>query len=448
MLVLVYPMWSNDNIAGDSNFVFLYSLLGEIVRKRPDYNFFMVFPSGAKVPEPDLFKHNIFPITKRLPSGKRKMCSNFDAQFFWNMDKEIPFDFVFNQVVEVGHLIKGTLRSKPEKHETPVINQHHYVIHPTLPEYAHLDFLEIAQAAGSLLADVNVFNSKYTKSMLKDLLDKHLHAANTAKIMTSSRVIEMGTLPDDFEKYQEQKFDKFTFVYNHRIATYKRTEDTFAVFDKLHSEGYDFQVIVTGADSGNLASVAKRPYVRVVQLQTREAYFRFLSKCHANVINSVHETFCIAITESMLFEHVVIAPRRCTFPELLGEDYPLLFNSVDEEYAMVKKTLEGQFQQLGKANQARAVKLFTRSRYADRYIELFDRFKTPPALEGIREPSKREKIIKAVRGRSALSMRDATNIVYDAGFSSQSFMPRKIKSVMNDLGYKEVFDGKRIVFTK
>ena len=249
MIILVYPMLSASDLYADSNWVFLVALLKTIVRKKKDWFFYVVVPSGARVIDGELFDDNIIPITMDFPDRSRhRFCSHFDAKAMLRIYHDIPIDLVFNQVPEVGHLLSGSFREKMGRYNTPIINQHHYVMHPSHPNYLLLDYIEMSQIAGSLIADVNVYNSSYTESMMLDIARKHLNPAGTERIRQSGHIIPMGTLPK--KPRNVKKYDRFTFVYNHRIAKYKGTDVTFKVFDRLWKHRQDFDLAVALEDRG------------------------------------------------------------------------------------------------------------------------------------------------------------------------------------------------------
>ena len=39
-------------------------------------------------------------------------------------------------------------------------------------------------------------------------------------------------------------------------------------------------------------------------------------------------------------DQVVILPNRCTFPELVGKDYPYLFDTMDQQIAIMRKLIK------------------------------------------------------------------------------------------------------------
>ena len=448
MIILVYPMLSASDLYADSNWVFLVALLKTIVRKKKDWFFYVIVPSGARVIEGELFNDNIIPITMEFPDRSRhRFCSHFDAKAMLRIYHDIPIDLVFNQVPEVGHLLSGSFREKMGRYNTPIINQHHYVMHPSHPNYLLLDYITISQIAGSLIADVNVYNSKYTEKMMIENADNYLNEDRTRAIYDSGVVIPMGTLPK--KPRNVKKYDRFTFVYNHRIAKYKGTDDTFKMFDRLWKGRQDFDVVVAVADTADIKWISRRPYVRIEQHAEHANYFKLLAKCHANTFNTKYETFCIAMSESMLFGNVPIVPRNTTMPELVGDDYPYMFDSYEEQYAMLNLIIDLYPVSIAAEMQEHAAKLFNAELYANRYIKLLEKYRAPGgAIDAMLNPKKRDKLVKELSVHKELSYFDARRIVAANNFGSQSFEPRKTMAIMRELGYAvHAFPGE-VVFNR
>ena len=169
------------------------------------------------------------------------------------------------------------------------------------------------QIIGSLGADLNFFHTKYCYEMLFEEAKDILLPKEVIKIQEKS-VISLGGYSDDI--ISTDKYDKFTFIYNHRLDGYKNWKTTFNQFDKLWDKGLDFQVILTAGDKDNINIIAQKPYAIVKSFTKHSDYIKELSKCHANTINSRHETYCISIAESIMNEQVVILPNKLTFPPI------------------------------------------------------------------------------------------------------------------------------------
>jgi len=166
---------------------------------------------------------------------------------------------------------------------------------------------------------------------------KDILSDQSLQLLKSKSCIELGGYANKIPS--ENKYDKFTFIYNHRLDGYKNWQITFNQFDKLYDEGLDFQVILTAGDKDNINTINEKPYTIVKSFTKHQDYIKELSKCHANTINSTHETYCISIAESIMNGQVVVLPNRCTFPELVGADDKYLFNSVEEQYEMLKQII-------------------------------------------------------------------------------------------------------------
>ena len=82
----------------------------------------------------------------------------------------------------------------------------------------------------AVISDENIFNSKYTMWMVKDNVSKYMP---DFKDKLKGTVVPFG-LYNSQDVVKNKKFDKFTFVYNHRLQAYKNWETTFEIFIAIH----------------------------------------------------------------------------------------------------------------------------------------------------------------------------------------------------------------------
>ena len=72
---------------------------------------------------------------------------------------------------------------------------------------------EYWQIIGDVLADVNIYNSNYTKDMVYDNIAKYMPEFSDK---VNGQVLHMGLWNDEHidNNSQRKRFDKFTFCYN------------------------------------------------------------------------------------------------------------------------------------------------------------------------------------------------------------------------------------------
>jgi hypothetical protein len=129
------------------------------------------------------------------------------------------------------------------------------------------------------------------------------------------------------------------FIYNHRFEYYKRPDITFAIFDELRSS-HDFEVWASQTIGQAAGGGRQYRYDKSIFEPSRDAYLKRIAVPAINTINSQHETFCISILDSMAVGNLIVAPKSVTFPELLPDDYPYLFENEKEQRAMLESILD------------------------------------------------------------------------------------------------------------
>ena len=245
-------------------------------------------------------------------------------------------------------------------------------------------------------------------------------------------IIDIGGYCNKIET--KEKYDTFTFIYNHRLDGYKNWKDTFAMFDRLYNEGEKFKVVLTAGDKGNLGQVENKPYTEVKSFILHEDYLKELSKCHANVINSRHETFCISIAESIMNNQLIIAPNKVTFPELVDKDYPYLFETEEEQYKILKNILTKNIREY-KYKEKDKLLLDTHAKKIDKYFQDMVKDNKTNVFESIKKEESKTKIKNYLDTYDKIDLNEFKNFIFRLGYASQSFPQTKIKCILNEFGY-------------
>lgn len=409
-------MLSVDQINADSNYI----IIRNMIKRMSDKHAFTLVLNSNKEYIKDGLDKDCRIIYIKQPTSKRNQVIWFEPELMRNICNEFGIQLIFNNVVEQGHNLKQMYAPMDRAYEMKVINYHHYNIHPSFGEntYQTMQNILLHQLIGSQLVDVNYFHSEHSYNMFVDEYSKLFK--NT---LTNTHV-ELGK--HGKESVNVDKYDKYTFIYNHRLAGYKNFQDTIDMFNKLHKK-HDFQVIFTTADTSNTAKIAKLPYAKIVRATHHDEYIKELSKCHANVTNSAHETYCISIVESMMNNQVIVAPNAVTFPELLGRDYKYLFNNEEEQYRMLDEILTNDIRtmQHQDLHESKQIDIY------DKLIERVQYEKRP--LQGTKHKETIEKTFSKIK---AVTPKEAAQIIYKTtGVSNQSFPMTKITLLLEDMNY-------------
>jgi len=455
MIILVNPMLSQPSLNADSCYNVIRQLIIESSKHENDLFFDVLWPSNDK--DWTYYKDGLFdlPNVRRLPiyvhPAKMQQVTSFNIQeWLRHLNYKIPYDIIWNHTVEVGDLLKHSVRSSAEAAKLTVVNAHHYVMHKSLPyDLSEMMPALMRQLISSAEADINVFDSQHCKNMLyenaKDYLSKNLFDA----IKSKEAYIPHGVLSsEELEPLKQEKHSVFTFAYNHRLQDYKNWKKTFALFAELNQEGHEFRVKLF-AHKDNIAktkTAARHAFVDVFLSETRAEYLTELSKCHANVTNSQHETFCISAIESMYYDQLLIAPNDITFPEITGKkenNYPFLFNSKKEQKEIIKNILLNKNNAMlySKDLKKHVVDSYSVESWAKAYIDLF---KSLNENKKVYDSLKHKDAIKDLAlQRKEWLFEDFRHKLYNMTIlgkrlaGGHSFPAQKIKRLLNEIGFKD-----------
>jgi len=447
MIILVNPMWSVEHLNKDSNYVHIKKIIERFTQLYPDTYFIVPFPSRHfKYYEDGLFQNpNVVRVPYVIPLAKKINNITFDGAFFNRVVEQYGVGLIYNQIPEVT----GQLKSLDSHFSStiPIINQHHYIYHDSLPYPLENQMQYVYwQILGDVLADVNIYNSKYTLKMVKENVTKYMPNF-LPDIEKKAKVLYMGFY-DKKHSYNKNKFKKFTFMYNHRLQQYKNWADTFAMFDFL-SNNYDFEVALCPVGPSNITPINKKPYTKVYEVKTEVEYYDVLSKCHCNTYNSQYETFCISIFESMMFGLATIVPDATTMPELLGKGNPQLFKGKKEQTQKVKALLKDPQQAhiFGIDNIKRAQK-FDIDLYCRQLNDVFEeQFNKYNMYASLKERNK-EKLQKYIDRHDKISVYDMKKIRRYINLSNQSVPNHRLTNIMQHAGYKHIIENDKAYFVK
>lgn len=442
--ILVVPMLSVTQLNADSNYVIMREVIPKIIDET-DWLFEILWPqNGAdwRYQADGFFDHpNIVRRPMYFDPAKMRQVLSFDPRAWHKLlDYRGQYhDLIWNNTVEIADALKFFHPRYVDNARSILVNFHHYVMHHSLnyPTQAYQHVL-MRQLLGSIPADANVVNSDHTLQMLDDNMQEYLSEEMRKQITASITKIGYGTLPDVVP--QGPRHDTFTFAYNHRLQDYKNWRTTFTLFERLWQKRQDFQVqlFALGSDQ-HVGEVARLPFVNVLDnLTSQESYYEALARCHANVTHSQHETFCIAIVESLGMGHRVIAPNGVTFPEITG-GHADLFRSEDQSLRFMDEAIDNHRDVQSEAVK-HALSHHTSRATASRVVELFRELLSRVTVRStLRRPETWEKLITS---QDEWKLDDLRNRAYNsrskegrALAAGQSFPMVKIKRLANELGY-------------
>jgi hypothetical protein len=130
-------------------------------------------------------------------------------------------------------------------------------------------------------------------------------------------------------------YDDKTIVFNHREGVYTGSKWFWETMDELWKERQDFKVYTTLKEKG-------KPYTKYIGAADRKVYLNQLSKAHFGVGTfQGYSAWSMSTTDGFSVGVPYLLPNDFCYPEMVGNDYPLLYNGKKEFKEMVIKLLDG-----------------------------------------------------------------------------------------------------------
>ena len=343
-IVVVAPFWSqSDGMNWDSNYAYLRIVLPELSRLKPHWLFIVLWPESSYGNDPwkwhgdSFFTDRIVRYPWPYDTSVRTGALGFDPIRFRNLDYNVAPGIYWLHQTEMGAFISGGYKQSFNRSARPnIVAQHHYVIHDSLPYPMDGMFNRLwLQLGGAYVADRNVFNSEHCAKMLKQTAAQFVGPTWLKKVEPTKTTLPFGLLTNETE-VPIRPHDKPLIVYNHRQESYKQPLKTAAAIEAVRKMGDTVEVWATQQHGQNIKFF---PVDKLVGDPVRAKYIQNIAVPAINVSNSTHETYCIAMVDSIALGHLPLAPRGVTFPELVPADYPYLFSSEKEQIAMLHHLL-------------------------------------------------------------------------------------------------------------
>jgi glycosyltransferase involved in cell wall biosynthesis len=382
-VVAVVPFWSqSDNLNADSNYAYLRMVLPELQRAAPGTLFCVFFPDPHysvdrwRYVDDGLQSDRVKFVPWPYDSAMRSSVLGFDPVRFKQIEERYCPTIYWLHQVESGAFMDGGYKGSFSIINRPtLVAQHHYVIHKSLPY--PLDGLfarRWLQTGGSLCADAVIFNSDHAARMADESFRDLLSPQAADDIKAKSATFRFGLIAGDEPTAPATAGDAPpVIIYNHRFEAYKLPDATFNAIAGARSRGHKFEVWATQTTGQMTSDYA---IDRAVGAPKRADYLRAIAVPGINTVNSVHETFCISMLDSIAIGHLPVAPDAITFPELVPPGYPFLFKTPAEQLAMLDHILATwplEYDRWAATLQRHARDHFAAGPYAARYRDLFSR---------------------------------------------------------------------------
>jgi hypothetical protein len=325
--ILVYPnITYMRDLEKDSYVVVLRNVIKELNKIRNDIHWTILSPGDIK----SLTFENTTQIPINLPSYPNAMRCHFNyneikANLRW---KETDFDVVYSHLPE--HTLNMTNLLENDTNITPkyVGYCHWYEVNENT-NYSKRMLMD--NYNGMLEMEECGVNSIWLKELV---LEKAKEWYNKETISKLDEIIQPHYLGIDKINNVEVPTKKKTIIFNHRDNYYTGWTWFIDRMDELYKQRQDFTVYTTLAD-------LDRPYAKRVKISDRDEYLDFIRSMHVGVGTfQKYSAWSISTTDSLSMGVPYILPNKLCYPEMVGGDYPLLYNGKDEFLQKINGALD------------------------------------------------------------------------------------------------------------
>ena len=336
MRVLVIPNYTNFGQVKDINrdsFLLVFKSFLDNTQIGKEWEWVLPYPGGGMHNHPGIINTFEYPNVTMLQMDPidcfpAKMRVDYPHKFFEKtIEKyEGEFNLVWSHLPEWTNLYKiSRIYNKLQ----PIIGYCHW---SEIPENgARTENSFWTNIRGILQMEVCGVNSEYQKSVIlkNAALDFQPHIVEKL-----DKIIQPWYLGCDTAT-PSNGYDDKTIVFNHREGVYTGSKWFFETMDELWKERQDFKVYTTLKEMG-------KPYTKYIGAADRKVYLSQLSKAHFGVGTfQGYSAWSMSTTDGFSVGVPYLLPNDFCYPEMVGGDYPLLYNGKKEFKEMVIKLLDG-----------------------------------------------------------------------------------------------------------
>lgn len=336
MRVLVIPNYTNFGQVKDINrdsFLLVFKSFLDNTQIGKEWEWVLPYPGGGMHNHPGIINTFEYPNVTMLQMGPidcfpSKMRVDYPHKFFEKtIEKyEGEFNLVWSHLPEWTNLYKiSRIYNKLQ----PIIGYCHW---SEIPENgARTENSFWTNIRGILQMEVCGVNSNYQKSVILKNAAKDFKPHIVDKL---DKIIQPWYLGCD-SATPSNGYDDKTIVFNHREGVYTGSKWFFETMDELWKERQDFKVYTTLKEMG-------KPYTKYIGAADRKVYLNQLSKAHFGVGTfQGYSAWSMSTTDGFSVGVPYLLPNDFCYSEMVGDDYPLLYNSKSEFKEMVIKLLDG-----------------------------------------------------------------------------------------------------------
>ena len=395
---LVYPnITYMRDLEKDSYVVVLRNVIKEINKVRDDIHWTILSPmNSAKDEIKSLQFENTTQLQIEYPSYPNAMRTHFDyINFMKALDwKNNEFDVVYTHLPEHTSLIANAIYNNTNMRPKFIGGYCHWFEVDENTAYSERLFIE--NISGILKMQECGVNSIWLKLLVikksKELFSKDV-------INKLENIIQPHYLGID-EISTGHSYKPKTILFNHRDNEYTGWAWFVKRMDELWEKRQDFKVYLTLAD-------LDRPYAERVKLSSRDDYLNFVRSMHMGIgCFQKYSAWSISTTDGLSQGVPYILPNGMCYPEMVGEQYPLLYKANDSQSFkdMIENVLDNDYMR-DEANLYLEPKL-EGFRWSERVLKWFDNWKQIEDLKPMSDTESYKRILDFIHKKKSVSKKD------------------------------------------
>lgn len=393
MHMLIHLNVSNrSNLNADSGFVFQKLLINEILKRRPDWNIYLLCPENS--PE---INEKVQYIPLATGFNKYEVRFNFDWRFLEKKIKELlpDLDIIYINQSEQTENFFALINSVNAK-KIKLVTYFHYLT--IVPEKDGIEYDSSLNhgGLGEIILNRQVNALKVSNSSIicsqfgRALFEKGARELLNRTIENTLSVIPPAVSAAEAEQgYTADQFDTPTIVYNHRLYKHYGTETFFTWMDEYYRDySQQVQVVVTDPTFGrsqkriqldpHVSKIKKwieaLPFVVHKHSATRDEYYRTIHRSHIGIGPlKPSALWSMSVVDAMVCRKPVLCSRYAAFPEIVGDKADLLFSSKKEFFEKLTALLDGgdRYQENAEYCKKRA-DMFDIKKTVHKFLEVFE----------------------------------------------------------------------------
>ena len=327
--ILVYPnITYMRDLEKDSYVVVLHNVIKELNKIRDDIHWTILSPTDIK----SLTFENTTQIPINMPSYPNAMRCHFNYEEIkknlrWNYtDYDVLYSHLPEHTLNMINLLENDTNINPK-----VVGYCHWYEVPENTNYSKTMLMN--NVAGMLEMEECGVNSEWLKDLV---LDKVARTYHPRIVHSLEEIIQPHYLGID-KVDMKSKPTGNNIIFNHRDNEYTGFRWFINQMDLLWEKRQDFTVYTTLAD-------IDRPYARRVKISSRDEYLKFLKSMKVGVgCFQKYSAWSISTTDSLSMGVPYVLPNKLCYPEMVGKDYPLLYNNSKEFLQNIEDVLNSDF---------------------------------------------------------------------------------------------------------